>query len=66
MNIGIDLDEVFCEFLNPLLDFYHRKTGKRHTKEEFTEYKLWPVWQMMREDAITFAIKSREQSLQCP
>ncbi len=52
MNIGIDLDEVIADFMSALLNFYYKKTGKLHSKEEFKEYKWWPVWGVSREEAI--------------
>ena len=52
MRIGIDMDEVIADWVNAVLKFYHTKTGKKHDKEEFKEYKLWPVWGISKEEAI--------------
>lgn len=52
MKIAIDLDEVIADFIDALLNFYHGKTGKLHRKEEFKEYKFWPVWGITREEAV--------------
>ena len=52
MKIGIDLDEVIADFMDALLIFYHKKKQKLHNKNEFKEYKFWPVWGITREEAI--------------
>jgi len=52
MKIGIDLDDVIADFFEALLKFYHKKFGKLHKKEEFKEWKWWPVWGVSREEAI--------------
>lgn len=52
MKIALDLDEVIADFLDSLLKFYHKRKGKLHKKEEFTEYKWWPVWGVSLEEAI--------------
>ncbi len=52
MKIALDLDEVLAEFMEALLSFYHKKTGKLYKKEEFKEYKWWPIFGISREEAV--------------
>ena len=52
MKIGLDLDEVIADFFDALLKFYHKKTGKLYSKEEFKEFKWWPQIGATREEAI--------------
>src|SRR3989344_6120479 len=52
MKIGLDLDEVTAEFLDALLDFYHKRTGRLYKKEDFNEYKWWPLWGISKEEAV--------------
>jgi len=52
MKIGLDLDEVVADFMDALLKFYYYKKGRLHKKEEFLEYKWWPVWGISKEEAI--------------
>lgn len=57
MKIGIDLDEVVVDFLEGLLDFYHRVVGKRFRREEFSSYDFWETWGGTREEAIEITDK---------
>lgn len=52
MKIGIDLDEVTVDFLNNLLIFYNKKTGRSLSKKDFHSYNFWEVWGGTREEAI--------------
>lgn len=60
MNIGLDLDEVVADFFEALLKFYHKKTGKLYTKEEFPEFKWWPLLGATREEAVKFVDEFHE------
>ncbi len=51
-KIAFDLDEVIADFMDALLQFYYKKKGKLHSKEEFLEYKWWPVWGMEKDEAV--------------
>ncbi|MBS3091558.1 hypothetical protein J4217_03875 [Candidatus Pacearchaeota archaeon] len=52
MKIALDLDEVIADFMTALLIFYHKKTGKLYKKEDFPEWKWWPLLGETREEAI--------------
>ena len=52
MKIAIDFDEVIADFLPALLNYYYKQTGKSYRKEDFKEYKFWPVWRTTREEVI--------------
>lgn len=52
MKIGLDLDDVVADFFEALLKFYHNKFGKLHKRDEFKEWKWWPVWGVSKEEAI--------------
>ena len=51
MKIGIDLDEVTVNFLEHLLNFYHKKTGKSFRVEDFSSYDLWETLGGTREES---------------
>jgi uncharacterized HAD superfamily protein len=51
MKIGIDLDDVIADFFESLLKFYHNKFGKLHKRDEFKEWKWWPVWGVSKEES---------------
>ncbi len=40
MRIGLDLDEVLCDFLVSFLDHWNKKHGTLFTREQFKTYKL--------------------------
>ncbi len=52
MKIGLDLDDVVADFFEALLQFYHRKFGKLHKRDEFKEWKWWPVFGISKEETI--------------
>lgn len=51
MKLAIDIDETIADFYGGLMNFYHKKTGKLHKKEEFTEYDVMPVWKVSLSEA---------------
>ncbi|MEF2175019.1 MAG: hypothetical protein V3575_00995 [Candidatus Absconditabacteria bacterium] len=52
MNIGIDLDEVLCEFLDGVLRFHNDIYGTNLVKEHFTSYMFWNHWGGTKQQAI--------------
>jgi uncharacterized protein len=52
MRIGIDLDEVTVNFVDHLLEFYHKKTGKIFKKQDFFSFDFWEVLGGTREDMV--------------
>ncbi len=60
MKIGIDLDEVIADFMNALLSFYYKKTGKLYKKEDFPEWNLWPLLGKTKEEAVKFVDEFHE------
>jgi len=54
MNIGIDIDDVTADFINPLLRFYHQRTGIRLSYENFFSYRFEDVWGGTRIETISF------------
>jgi uncharacterized HAD superfamily protein len=51
MNIGIDFDDVITEFTDSLMEFYHRKYGKKVVREEIKEWDWGLYWGISREEA---------------
>jgi len=52
MNIGMDIDDVIADFVNPIIDFYYKKTGIRLLYEDFFTYTFEKVWGGTSEEAI--------------
>ncbi|MBS3149788.1 hypothetical protein J4455_03810 [Candidatus Woesearchaeota archaeon] len=44
MKIGVDLDEVLVEFINPFLDYLAKDHSIVLKKEQITTYRLWELW----------------------
>ncbi|MCC7574247.1 hypothetical protein KO361_01530 [Candidatus Woesearchaeota archaeon] len=44
MRIGVDLDEVLCEFLSGLIDFHNSVYGSSLVFDDFFSYNFWEVW----------------------
>lgn len=43
-KIAVDLDEVICEHLEKLLEFYNHKYNKNLSRKNFFTYDFWKVW----------------------
>ena len=52
MRIGIDIDEIIAEFLDQFLVFYHEKTGKLLSKNDFHSYNFEEILGGTKEEAI--------------
>jgi len=52
MLIGIDMDDVLADFINPLIKFHNEVYGTSLTKEQVFSYAFWEVWGGTREEAI--------------
>ncbi len=44
MRIGIDLDEVLCELLRGLVDYYNKINNSSLVFDDFFSYNFWEVW----------------------
>ncbi len=44
MIIAIDLDEVLCDFIGELINYYNNKYDTNYKKEDFHTYNFWQVW----------------------
>ena len=42
--IAVDVDEVLCEFVPPLLQFYNQKHNDNIQFANFNSYQFWEVW----------------------
>lgn len=51
MNIGIDFDDVITEFTDPLMNFYHKKYGKKVLKDEIKQWDWGIYWGISKEQA---------------
>ena len=51
MNIGVDLDEVLADFMNPFIDYYNERYKRNLKKDDFKNYGLWLTLKC-REDQI--------------
>ena len=55
MNIGIDLDEVVVDFINPFIDYFNKRFGTTFEVEDMHSYNLWECGMGgNREEAIRF------------
>ncbi len=52
MRIGIDLDEVLANFLDPLLRFHNEIYSTSLKRDDFKSYNFWETWGGTREQAI--------------
>ena len=60
MKIAIDFDEVIASSFEAMLKFYHKKFGKLHKKEEFTDWNWESVWGVSREEGIKIDLEFHE------
>ena len=51
MKIGIDFDDVITEFTDSLMEFYHKKYGKKVVRDEIKEWDWGLYWGISREEA---------------
>ena len=51
MKIGIDFDDVINEFTDSLMDFYHKKYGKKVIRDEIRKWDWGLYWGIDREEA---------------
>ena len=51
MIIGVDLDEVLAQFVDPLIDFYNKRYGTNIRKSDARTYDLWRTFNVSREEA---------------
>ena len=62
MKIGIDLDEVLLDFIGPLNDFYNQCYGTKFSRDDYTDYALWNIWNCSQNEAnkfVDFFLRSR-------
>lgn len=52
MKIGVDIDDVVADFVNPLLKFFEKETGRITLYEDVFSYKFEEVWKISRDEAI--------------
>lgn len=52
MKIGVDIDEVLAEYIESVITFFNKKTGRSLKKEDFKTYNFWETWGGTREEAI--------------
>ncbi len=52
MNIGIDLDDVFADFMTALIEYHNATHNTSLTKQQFKTYRFWETWGGTREEAI--------------
>ena len=51
MKIGIDFDDVINEFTDSLMEFYHKKYGKKVTRDQILIWDWGLYWGISREEA---------------
>lgn len=52
-DVGIDMDEVLANFIDPLLQYYNRKYSKSLRKEDIKTYELSEAFKIPKPDAIS-------------
>jgi len=50
MKIGIDVDEVVCEFVKDYVNFLNKKTGKSISYEDVVDWDIAKIFQITREE----------------
>lgn len=63
MRIGIDLDEVLCEFLRGMIEFHNKKEKTSFVFDDFFSYSFWEVWGGSKEDTIKEVYEFHESDL---
>ncbi len=51
MKIGVDIDEVLADLMNPLVRFHNENYGTNFSREHFTSFNLWETWGGTKEEA---------------
>jgi len=51
IKIGIDIDEVLADFMNPLIKFHNNRYGTSFKRNDFASYNLWETWGGTKEEA---------------
>lgn len=57
MKIGIDLDDVIVEFVQPFLDIYEKEANKKKKVEDIFTYQLWIPLGLSKGETIDLAEK---------
>ncbi len=52
MTVGVDVDDVVTDFVNPLLEFVNKTRSTRFSYEQVYCYNLWEVWGCTRDESI--------------
>jgi len=52
MNIGIDFDDVITEFTETLMNYYHKKHGKKVTLDQILIWDWRIYWEIPKQEAI--------------
>ena len=50
--VGLDVDDVLCDFFNVLNERYNRIHGTNFRREDYKTYNLWDTWQCKMEEAM--------------
>ncbi|MEK6823690.1 MAG: hypothetical protein AABY06_01525 [Nanoarchaeota archaeon] len=51
MKIGIDIDEVLADLMNPLINFHNDNYNTKLHRDHFKTYNLWDIWGGTEEEA---------------
>ena len=52
MKIGVDFDQILCDFMTPLIEFHNDRYGTKLKLQDFFSYDFWKVWGGTRDEAI--------------
>lgn len=52
MKIGIDLDSVLADLMDPLIRFHNERYNKKHTIKDHVTYNLTEVWGVSSEEVL--------------
>ncbi|MBS3146997.1 hypothetical protein J4471_04860 [Candidatus Woesearchaeota archaeon] len=52
MKIGVDLDEVLADFINPLLQYYNSTYNRSFCRNDFNTYNFSDIWHTTNDQAI--------------
>lgn len=63
LRIGIDIDEVVVEYVKHYLKFCEVNLERRFLFEEISQFNLWKVLEISREEAFDMAKKFNEENL---
>lgn len=51
MKIGIDIDGVLADLMNPLVDYHNKQYGTTLKRADFKTFNLWETWGGTKEEA---------------